>query len=80
MSREISLPIFSHYPAPPPPVGVSLITTPPHPCSYFPERLATIRAFRVGQIDAEIYRQFMDASFRRSGQVIYQPAGDLQAG
>jgi arginyl-tRNA--protein-N-Asp/Glu arginylyltransferase len=72
--RAVGLPIYSHYPAVPPPMAVKLITTPPHPCSYFPERLATIRAFAVGRMDGAIYQQFMDAAFRRSGRVIYQPA------
>lgn len=44
-----------------------------HPCAYFPERPAQMRAFWADEMDADLYQQFMDAGFRRSGQVVYQP-------
>jgi len=64
---------YCHYPAPPPPVPVNLITAPPQPCPYLPDRLATLRAFYARQLDGRLYHRFMDTSFRRSGCVIYQP-------
>jgi leucyl-tRNA---protein transferase len=64
---------FSHYPSHPTPVAVRLAVTPEHPCSYFPDRLARTRAFWAPSIPGELYHGFMDAGFRRSGRVIYQP-------
>lgn len=32
-----------------------------------------MRAFRIQQLSGEIYHDFMDAGFRRSGNIIYQP-------
>jgi leucyl-tRNA---protein transferase len=64
---------FSHYPAIPPPVSVSLTTLPDHPCSYFPERTARSRAAWAARLPGGLYHQFMDAGFRRSGKVVYQP-------
>jgi arginine-tRNA-protein transferase len=63
----------SFYPAISPPVAVELAHMPAHACPYLPERTATLRAFCARQIDPEIYQRFLDASFRRSGSVIYQP-------
>lgn len=65
---------FSHYPAIPPPVRLRLVTTGPHPCSYLPGRLSSNRAFRADEMPPEVYRAFMDAGFRRSGTIVYQPA------
>lgn len=61
------------YPAWHPPVDVRLVTTPEHPCAYLPDRMARTRAFLADRMPAELYRQFMDAGFRRSGRVVYQP-------
>lgn len=55
------------------PVRVRLMVTEPHPCSYLPGRMSTTRALMAGRVDPEIYHQFMDAGFRRSGRVLYQP-------
>jgi arginine-tRNA-protein transferase len=57
----------------PPPLPVRLTTLPSHDCNYLPGRMATTRAFRTDRLPGEIYHQFMDAGFRRSGTVIYQP-------
>jgi len=46
---------------------------PPHPCPYLPGRQAQLRAFSTKRIDPAVYHGFLDASFRRSGSVIYQP-------
>jgi leucyl-tRNA---protein transferase len=56
------------------PVEVRLVSTGEHPCPYMPGRVANNRAFLAERIDPEIYHAFMDAGFRRSGRVIYQPA------
>lgn len=64
---------FSHYPGLPPPVRVRLIVTPEHPCPYLPGRVARNRAAWAEQIPGSVYHQFMDAGFRRSGKVLYQP-------
>lgn len=62
------------YPAWQPPVDVRLVMTPEHPCVYLPGRMARTRAFLVDQMPGELYRRFMDAGFRRSGRIMYQPA------
>lgn len=73
MDDAPSQPQSSAYPSHPPPILLRLTTTPDHACSYFPDRLATTRAFWASAIEGELYHQFMDAGFRRSGKVIYQP-------
>jgi arginine-tRNA-protein transferase len=70
LSPEISA---CAYPALAPPVSVRLTTLQPHPCPYLPDREAVNRALYTHQLSPAIYRQFMDANFRRSGRVIYQP-------
>jgi arginyl-tRNA--protein-N-Asp/Glu arginylyltransferase len=64
----------SHYPAIPPPVKVRLVSTGSHPCSYLPGRQSSNRAFWAEQMPPAVYHAFMDAGFRRSGKVVYQPA------
>ena len=61
------------YPALPPPVEVSLVTLPEHPCPYLAHRIAEDRAIWAGSMPAGLYEQFMDAGFRRSGRLVYQP-------
>lgn len=61
------------YPALAPPIALPLITTAPHPCPYLPNREATLRAFRADRLPGSLYHRFLDASFRRTGKVIYQP-------
>lgn len=65
--------LSSFYPGPPPPVSVELTTIPPHACPYLPGRQATLRAFYADRIAPDVYHNFLDASFRRSGSVVYQP-------
>jgi len=50
-----------------------MILDSPRPCPYLPRRVMQTRALATGSISAELYHQFMDANFRRSGQVLYQP-------
>ena len=64
---------FSHFPHIPPPRGVRLVTLEPHDCPYLPDREATLRATAAAEIDPLVYHAFMDAGFRRSGQMVYQP-------
>jgi arginine-tRNA-protein transferase len=56
-----------------PPISIPLTVLPSHDCNYLPGRPATMRAFRVDRIPGEVYHRFMDAGFRRTGTVIYQP-------
>jgi arginine-tRNA-protein transferase len=63
----------SAYPALAPPIKVPLVIVPDHACSYLPGRLARTRAFATRSLPGQIYHQFMDAAFRRSGTIFYQP-------
>jgi arginine-tRNA-protein transferase len=64
---------FSHWPGHPLPVPLKIVQTPEHDCSYFPDRRARTRAFWADEMPGAWYHRFMDAGFRRSGRVIYQP-------
>lgn len=70
MRRDQSL---CHFPHIPPPRGIRLVTLPPHACPYLPGREATYRATAAERIEPEFYHAFMDAGFRRSGTMVYQP-------
>lgn len=63
----------SHFPAIPPPVNVRLVVTPTHACTYLPGRTTQNRAIWADTLPPLLYHQFMDAGFRRSGKVLYQP-------
>lgn len=65
---------FSHYPAIPPPRDLDLPVMPEESCPYFAERRSRYRAFRADRMPGSFYHQLMDAGFRRSGDVFYQPA------
>ena len=67
---------FSHFPNLPPPVRVRLTTLPAHACAYLPDRQSTFRAFAAESIDSSVYHRFLDANFRRSGTMVYQPVCD----
>ena len=56
-----------------PPIKVGLTLCPEHACVYLPGRVAQFRAFASSAFDSDLYRQFMDANFRRSGEIFYQP-------
>ena len=75
---------FSHFPTWPLPIaGVERVTiSDRQPCGYLPGRVSTFRAFEVSETDAlgtgtgmtgQEYQRLMDAGFRRSGTIIYQP-------
>jgi arginine-tRNA-protein transferase len=65
---------FSHFPSWPAPVKMRLPTLPEHPCVYLPGRLARMRGFLADRLPPQLYHEFMDAGFRRSGRLLYQPA------
>jgi arginine-tRNA-protein transferase len=65
---------ISHYPSWPLPVLQEVTTAESHECSYLPGRAASFRAFQSNHMTGEEYQQWMDAGFRRSGSIIYQPA------
>jgi arginyl-tRNA--protein-N-Asp/Glu arginylyltransferase len=71
--KVMSAPEFSHYPSLPPPVRLRLVEMTEHPCPYLPGRLARSRGFWAEEMPDDLYIDFMDASFRRSGHVVYQP-------
>ncbi|MEM8874785.1 MAG: arginyltransferase [Planctomycetota bacterium] len=65
---------FSHWPSWPVPHGISLPVLSPHECPYLPGREARSRAFMIENLPATVYDELMDAGFRRSGKLVYQPA------
>ncbi|HEX8324900.1 MAG TPA: arginyltransferase [Tepidisphaeraceae bacterium] len=56
-----------------PPSAVKLTVLPDVACPYLPGRVETLRAVMASRIDGATYQAFMDAGFRRSGRMIYQP-------
>lgn len=64
---------FSHFPSLPAPVKVSLTTLGEHACSYLPGRTSQSRAFWAERMRPAVYHGFMDAGYRRSGKLVYQP-------
>jgi leucyl-tRNA---protein transferase len=73
VATEPSAHEFSHFPALPPPVDIPLVPLPAHPCPYLEGRTASDRAIWAESIPAEVYESFMNAGFRRSGKLLYQP-------
>lgn len=61
------------HPPLPAPYAVRLTVLPAHPCSYLSGQTTVLRAFAASSLDGEVYHDFMDAGFRRSGQMVYQP-------
>ena len=61
------------YPSHAPPIPVPLTVLGDHACSYLPGRIATSRAFFASGLSPELYHEFMNAGFRRSGRLVYQP-------
>jgi leucyl-tRNA---protein transferase len=61
------------YPGHTSPVPVPLTVFPEHPCVYLPDRTAAMRGFAIRKLEPSIYQAFMDAGFRRSGLLLYQP-------
>lgn len=65
---------FSHFPALPVPLGLAVTTTAPYPCPYLEACSSVSRGFRCGELPGAAYQKLLDAGFRRSGRVFYQPA------
>src|SRR5665213_45517 len=61
------------YPAWEVPIDVRLTVLPEHRCAYLPDRVAQSRAFWAERMAPEVYHALMDAGFRRSGKLVYQP-------
>jgi len=61
------------YPAWEPPIAVRLTVLPDHRCSYLSDRVAQSRAFWAQSMAPSVYHALMDAGFRRSGKLVYQP-------
>ena len=64
---------FSHYPAIPPPFAELVPVLPEETCPYLDGRMSQYRAFRSESMPPRLYHKLMDAGFRRSGDVFYQP-------
>ena len=64
---------FCDYPAWKPPIKLALSTSWEHECTYLPNQMMRTRYKVVSEIDGPSYQSFMDAGFRRSGDIIYQP-------
>jgi arginine-tRNA-protein transferase len=45
-----------------------------HPCPYLPENTAREEVFRAVDFPPELYHDFMNYGFRRSGMYFYRPA------
>jgi arginine-tRNA-protein transferase len=69
----VPLQVLSAYPSLPPPVPVPLYYAAPFECPYLPGRQAESRAFLAEELPPSLYHRFMDAGFRRSGKIFYQP-------
>lgn len=65
--------VFCHYPGLPVPLEIPVSTAPPQPCPYLPGRTAVSRGFGCQVVPGWAYQLLMDAGFRRSGRVFYQP-------
>lgn len=55
------------------PGGTPKLVSIEHPCPYRPGLVARDRVFATRQLSSEKYLELMDAGFRRSGLVVYQP-------
>jgi arginine-tRNA-protein transferase len=73
VASPIPLQVLSHYPSHPSPVELPLFDSGDGPCPYHPGRTMRTLAFLTRRMSGELYHEFMDAGFRRSGEVFYQP-------
>lgn len=66
---------LSHYPAERLPFDARLRVLPERPCPYLPARVERVQGGRVDDdgMPPAAYQTFLDANFRRSGRVLYQP-------
>lgn len=56
------------------PFGLDLPLEEEMECPYLPGQRSRYRAVSVDSLPGSAYQRFMDAGFRRSGRVLYQPA------
>jgi arginine-tRNA-protein transferase len=56
--------------------SLATIVTPPHPCSYLPGRVATMRYEFLADLSAAEYEPLMLANWRRFGYSIFRPQCD----
>lgn len=56
--------------------SLGTIVTPPHPCSYLPDRVATIRYEIVAAIAPAEYERLMHENWRRFGHSLFRPECD----
>ncbi len=70
---SVSPQLHSIWPALPTPVRIPLTQLGEHRCPYLPEQTARDRAFLTDALPPRLYHGLMDAGFRRSGKVVYQP-------
>ena len=54
-------------------VSLHTVTTPPHACSYLPDRVATLRYDFVAALSPEEYGALMLAGWRRFGRALFRP-------
>ncbi|MBI5443076.1 MAG: arginyltransferase [Deltaproteobacteria bacterium] len=64
---------LSFYPAPPPPLELQVSTSSEHACPYLSGRIALSRGFQCRRVPGWAHQLLMDAGFRRSGKIFYQP-------
>ena len=48
-----------------------------HECPYLPGRVAREEAFRSAEFPPDLYHDFMDHGFRRSGHLFYRPSCEI---
>ena len=56
--------------------SLGTIVTPPHPCSYLPDRTATIRYDFLAEVAPAEYERLMHSNWRRFGYSIFRPECD----
>lgn len=56
-----------------PPVSVPLHVFPEQSCPYLPGRASLVRGVFAADFPGDLYHGFLDANFRRSGRLVYQP-------
>lgn len=64
---------FSHYPTWPVPLDLPGYELGEESCSYLPGQTTRIRGFACHDMPAAVYETLMQAGFRRSGILFYQP-------
>ena len=52
--------------------SLATIVTPPHPCSYRPDRMASLRYEFVAELSKAEYERLMHANWRRFGHSIFR--------